>query len=74
MTPVPEWRRVLVHAWSVRFTAASVVLSSAGGAMMLLNPAATGHPYLFAACAFFMSAVGGLLGLAARFVQQKALP
>jgi hypothetical protein len=74
MTPIPEWRRVLRHAWSVRFMAASVVLSSAGGALMLLNPEATGHPYLVAAAAFFLSAIGGVLGLGARFTQQKDVP
>ena len=74
MTPVPEWRRLLKHGYSVRFHAASVVLCAAGGSMMLLNPEATGHPYAWAAGAFFCSAVGGLLGLASQFVQQKDVP
>ncbi len=74
MTPIPEWRRFLVRAWSVRFHAASVVLCAAGGALMLLNPEATGHPYAVAAGAFFLSATGGLLGIVAQVTRQKGLP
>jgi hypothetical protein len=74
MTPVPEWRRILKHAWSVRFMVLSIVLSSAGGALMLINPQSTGRPFLFAGIVFLLSASGGLLGLAARFVKQKDIP
>lgn len=74
MTPIPEWREFLKRAWSVRFHAASVVLCSAGGAVMMLNPEATGHPFLVAGVAFFCAATGGLLGLVSQVMQQKDLP
>lgn len=73
MTPIPEWRRFLRRAWSVRFHAASVVLCSAGGAMMLVNAADTGHPLAWAAGVFFCSAVGGVLGIIAQVTRQKNL-
>lgn len=71
MQPVPEWRRVLRHAWSIRWMAISVLASAAGAALMMVDPYATGHPYAVVIGAFLLSAVGGLLGLATRFVKQK---
>ena len=73
MTPVPEWRRLLKHGYSVRFHAASVALSSAGSALMLLNPEMTGHPVIFAAVVFALAAAGGILGIVAQVMQQRNL-
>ena len=73
MKPVPEWRRVLRHAWSVRINIACTVFSAAGTGLSLVNADAAGHPYLIPALAFGFLAVGNGGAIAARVVQQKKL-
>lgn len=73
MTPVPEWRRVLRHAWSVRINLACTLFSAAGGALSLVNADQAGHPYLIPALAFGCLAIGNGGAIIARVTQQKKL-
>lgn len=73
MRPVPEWRRVLRHAWSVRINLGLAVFSAAGGALALINADAAGHPYLIPALAFGCNAIGNGGAIVARVVKQKKL-
>jgi hypothetical protein len=70
MTPIPEWRRVLRHAWSVRFLAAAGVLSAGASAVSMIDGQAIGHPALIPALAFGLN----IAALASRLVQQKDVP
>lgn len=74
MKPVPEWRRVLKHAWSVRINVACTVFSAAGSALSLINGDSVGHPYLIPALAFGCLALGNGGAIVARVVRQKKLP
>ena len=73
MRPVPEWRRVLRHAWSVRFNVALTVVSAAGSALSLINGDSIGHPLLIPALAFGCMAIGNGGAVIARVMQQKHL-
>jgi hypothetical protein len=74
MKPVPEWRRVLRHAWSVRANIAVAVISAAGGAFSMINGDSIGHPLLIPAVAFACTAIGSVGSILLRILQQKHLP
>lgn len=66
----PNWRTILRRAWSVRFTALSLIFTAAEVAMPLLTPADLGIPPLaFAMVAGLCSA----LALLSRLVAQKGI-
>ena len=69
MRPVPEWRRVLRHAWSIR-----LILIAAG--LDGLSTALSTDPYLLPLPAGLVSLAAGLASsaaLASRFIAQKDL-
>jgi hypothetical protein len=72
MKPVPEWRRVLLRAWSVRINIALAVFSAAGSATAFIN-ADPNHPYLVPAIAFAFTAIGNVGAILARVTRQKKL-
>lgn len=72
MKPVPEWRRVLRHAWSVRINIATALFSAGASAIALVN-ADSNHPYLIPALAFGLNVVGNLGAIWARVTRQKKL-
>jgi hypothetical protein len=74
MKPVPQWRRVLRHAWSVRFNIAVAVFSAAGSALSMVNGDSIGHPLLIPALAFGATAIGSVGAIVARVMSQKELP
>ena len=66
MTPIPEWRQVLKHAWSVRLMLLSSVLSGlsaalAFGGFLPISPLAL----------FVLILVVNVAAVIARFVAQK---
>jgi hypothetical protein len=69
MTPVPEWRRVLLRAWSVRVNLILALFSAAGGALMLTN-ADPNHPYLIPGIVFVCNAIGNGGAIIARVMHQ----
>lgn len=73
MTPVPEWRRVLRHAWSVRINLLLTLCSAAGSALMLVNGDSIGHPLLVPALAFGCMAIGNCGAIVSRVMRQKTL-
>jgi hypothetical protein len=72
MKPVPEWRRVLLRAWSVRINIALALFSAGGSAISLVN-ADPSHPYLVPAIAFAFTAIGNIGAIFARVTRQKKL-
>lgn len=69
MTPVPEWRRILLRAWSSRFMLAGGLLSAGAAAISMIDGQAIGHPALIPALAFGLNAAA----LVARVLPQKGL-
>ncbi|UOD30694.1 hypothetical protein INH39_02810 [Massilia violaceinigra] len=68
MRLVPDWRAVLAKAWSLKFNAASAVLSTAEVYIALAQPA--GVPQgMFAA----IGALVSLLAFGARLLAQKEI-
>jgi hypothetical protein len=68
MRAVPEWRRVLKHAWSVRLLIVSGVLNALAAALMFGN--ALPIPPI---ALFILTFVVNAAALAARFVAQRRL-
>jgi hypothetical protein len=69
MTPVPEWRRVLLRAWSSRIIIVGGILSAGATAASLIDGQAIGHPALIPALSFILN-VGALI---ARIMPQKGI-
>jgi hypothetical protein len=69
MTPVPEWRRILLRAWSSRIMLAGGLCSAAATAVSLVDGQAIGHPALMPALSLAFN-IGALI---ARVVPQKGL-
>lgn len=67
MHPVPEWRRVLRRAWSIRLMIAAGILSGAEVAMPLLHGVVALPPGMFAA----LSGLATAGAFVARLVAQK---
>lgn len=67
MRPVPEWRRVLMRAWSVRLALASG-LCSAVSTLLYAIPS-VGHPIAIPVAAFGFA----VAAVIARIVDQKNL-
>lgn len=71
MKPIAEWRRVLRHAWSVRFIILAVALSGVEAALPFLDGILPVSPGTFALLSFLATGAA----LAARFVAQpRTLP
>jgi hypothetical protein len=66
---LPEWRWVLLRAWSSRLMIASGVLSAGAAAVSMIDGQAIGHPALVPILCFVLNM--GALG--ARVMQQKSL-
>jgi CHASE2 domain-containing sensor protein len=66
MTPVPEWRRILKHAWSVRLMLLSAALSAASAALMF-----GGFLPIPPEALFLLILVVNLAATVARFMAQK---
>ena len=69
MKPIANWREVLAHAWSVRFIAASILLSALELAVPLLRDLLPVQPGTFAVFTVLTSVAAGV----ARFVAQRRL-
>jgi len=70
MKPVPEWRRVLSHGWSVRINLVLSLFSAAGSALMLTN-ADPRHPYLIPGLVFACLAIGNGGAIVLRVMHQR---
>lgn len=66
MQPVPEWRRILKHAWSVRLMVLSAVLSGLATALQF-----GGFLPIPPAALFILILVVNIAAIIARFIAQK---
>lgn len=65
MRLLPHWRKLIRHAWSVRFLAVSFVLSCIGTALPIIQPYCDISPYWIASLTGIATAgafVSGLIG------------
>lgn len=62
-----DWRKVLRHAWSVRFIGLAAVLMGIEVALPLIQPYVSISPYWIAAAA----GLAACAGFVARFIAQK---
>lgn len=69
MEPVPNWRMVLKHAWSIRLAVAAALLSAIDVGLQMVDPVAVGHPVLIPALATGF----GFAAAVARLIPQKKL-
>ena len=69
MKPVPEWRRVLKHAWSIRLALLAAALSAADAGLALIDGSAIGHPVLIPIIATAVS----LAAAGARLINQRKI-
>jgi hypothetical protein len=69
MQLVPEWRRVLLRAWSSRVLIAAGALAAAATAVSLIDGQSIGHPALIPALSFGLN----MAALFVRLLPQKGI-
>lgn len=67
MILLPDWRRVLVRAWSIRFMLVAGIFSGLEFALPYIEPIFPLDPGVFALLAFFATAAG----LVSRLIAQR---
>lgn len=66
----PDWKAILMRAWSVRLMAISALLSGVATWLSLAQPYLGANPLLVAAGAATAATGAALIGIYARIVQQ----